>query len=174
MAAKVLALLIASLAIVIATFALWRPWERDDAAPAPRVATSSPAPATTPPTPDPAIPSSSVPPAAAPATVPEVSPEEAREAREAIDNLELTLRDYGLALRGNPVGTNAEITAALMGDNEKQMKLEIPAGSTLNDQGELCDPWGTPWFFHQLSATKTEIRSAGPDRVMYNEDDFVR
>lgn len=115
------------------------------------------------------------PPAAADAaTVPEVSPEEAREAREAIDNLELTLRDYGLALRGNPVGTNAEITAALMGDNEKQMKLEIPAGSTLNGQGELCDPWGTPWFFHQLSATKTEIRSAGPDRVMYNEDDFVR
>lgn len=103
-----------------------------------------------------------------------MSAEDVEKVRAAIDNIEFTLRDYASALRGNPVGTNAEITAALLGDNEKQLKLEIPGGSTLNDQGELCDPWGSPWFFHQLSATKTEVRSAGPDRKLYSEDDFVR
>ena len=92
----------------------------------------------------------------------------------ALDNVGFTLRDYSTALKGNPVGTNAEITAALLGDNHKQLKLELPAGSTLNAANELCDPWGTPWFFHQLDANKTEIRSAGPDKKMYTKDDVVR
>ena len=93
---------------------------------------------------------------------------------DAIDNLEFTFRDFSNALGGNPVGTNAEITAALLGDNLKQIKLPIPEGSTRNVQGELCDPWGSPWFFHQLSGTKMEIRSAGPDRTLYTGDDFIR
>ena len=105
---------------------------------------------------------------------PNISPEEVQKIHDAIDNLEFTLRDFGTALGGNPVGTNAEITAALLGDNAKQVKLEIPAGSSLSPDGELCDIWGSPWFFHQLSATKTELRSAGPDRQMYTDDDFVR
>lgn len=105
---------------------------------------------------------------------PVLSPGDEEKVRDAIDNLELTLRDFGAALGGNPEGTNAEITAALLGDNAKQMKLELPAGSSLNASGELCDPWGTPWFFHQLSARKTELRSAGPDKKLYTEDDFVR
>jgi hypothetical protein len=93
---------------------------------------------------------------------------------DAIDNLEFTFRDFAAALGGNPVGTNAEITAALLGDNAKQIKLPIPEASTRNDEGELCDPWATPWIFHQLSGTKMEIRSAGPDRILYTGDDFVR
>ena len=105
---------------------------------------------------------------------PELSAEDIEKVSYATENLELTLRDFGAALGGNPVGTNAEITAALLGDNARQMKLELPAGSSLNASGELCDPWGTPWFFHQLSAKKTELRSAGPDKQLYTQDDFVR
>ncbi len=92
----------------------------------------------------------------------------------AIDNLSFTFRDYAAALGGNPVGSNEEITAALLGDNEKQIKLPLPAGSTLNERRELCDPWRTPWFFHQLSGKQMEIRSAGPDRILYTSDDFTR
>ena len=74
---------------------------------------------------------------------------------------------------GNPVGENAEITAALMGDNRLGLAL-IPRGHrALNDQGELCDRWGTPFRFHQLSGTKMEVRSAGPDRKFATEDDAV-
>jgi hypothetical protein len=104
----------------------------------------------------------------------ESSPAERQLVLDAIDNLEFAFRDFAAALGGNPVGNNAEITAALLGDNLRQVKIPLPAGSTMNALGELCDPWGTPWFFHQISGSKMEIRSAGPDRVLYSEDDVVR
>jgi len=166
-------------ATLVATFliglALWRPWEerRQPVESPPTRADRRIPPTDDPPvTPVPAPPAPSSIPTKPPA--PSISPEEIRKIHDAIDNLELTLRDFGTALGGNPVGTNAEITAALLGDNTKQVKLEIPTGSTLSASGELCDIWGSPWFFHQLSATKTELRSAGPDRQMYTDDDFVR
>jgi hypothetical protein len=37
----------------------------------------------------------------------------------------------------------------------------------------MIDRWGTPYFFHQISATSMEIHSAGPDRKMGTEDDIV-
>jgi len=43
----------------------------------------------------------------------------------------------------------------------------------VNDQGEMIDPWGTPYFFHQISGTQMEIHSAGPDHVMWTSDDLV-
>jgi len=122
-------------------------------------------------------PAPAVPPVPPPPPGPDLSaltPEEIQRVRDAIDSVEFVLRDYAVALGGNPVGTNAEITAALRGDNLKQLKLDIPEGSSVNPGGELCDPWGTPWFFHQLSATKMELRSAGPDKELYTKDDFVR
>lgn len=72
---------------------------------------------------------------------------------------------------GNPVGENAEITSALMGDNRLGLVL-IPKGHrAVNERGELCDRWGTPFRFHQLSGSHMEIRSAGPDRKFATEDD---
>lgn len=74
---------------------------------------------------------------------------------------------------GNPVGENVEITAALMGENRLALAL-IPKGHrAVNEQGELCDRWGTPFRFHQLSGTRMEVRSAGPDRRFATEDDAV-
>ena len=107
------------------------------------------------------IPSPTLPPAAAPPP----------DLRGEIGAVQSALRDFRTALGGNPVGTNAEITKALLGDNLKQIKIPVPPGSQLNGQGELCDRWGTPYFFHQLSATRMEIRSAGPDRQMWTPDD---
>ena len=72
---------------------------------------------------------------------------------------------------GNPVGENAEITAALMGDNRLGFAL-IPKGHrAVNENGELCDRWGTPFRLHQLSGSRMEIQSAGPDRKFATEDD---
>ena len=74
---------------------------------------------------------------------------------------------------GNPVGDNLEITAALLGNNRFKLDL-IPANHpAINRAGEFCDRWGTPLFFHQLSGTEMEIRSAGPDRVHHTDDDVV-
>jgi hypothetical protein len=94
--------------------------------------------------------------------------------RTDLEDVQLALRDFRTGLGENPVGNNAEITKALLGDNLKQIKIPLPNGSQLNAQGELCDRFGTPYFFHQLSGTQMEIRSAGPDRQMWTADDVQR
>jgi hypothetical protein len=108
-----------------------------------------------------------------PAQLPVLSPNVNRESvAVALDNLQFAIRDHRAALGGNPWGTNAEITSALFGDNVKQLRQPMPDGSRINGNGELCDPWGTPYFFHQQSAQKMEIRSAGPDLQMWTGDDL--
>jgi hypothetical protein len=61
----------------------------------------------------------------------------------------------------------------VMGGNRVKAKLGPPEGQKLNDQGELLDRWGAPYFFHQLSRNEMEIRSAGPDQAMWTADDVV-
>ena len=81
---------------------------------------------------------------------------------------------YRAAIRsGNPVGENVEITAALMGRNKLKYAFIPPDRPAVSSKGELCDRWGTPFFFHQLSGEKMEIRSAGPDRRLWTLDDEV-
>ena len=74
---------------------------------------------------------------------------------------------------GNPVGNNIEITAALTGHNKLRLALIPRDHPAINQAGELCDRWGTPFFFHAESATRMEIRSAGPDRRMWSADDVT-
>ena len=73
---------------------------------------------------------------------------------------------------GNPVGTNAEITAVLAGNNKLQLALIPPDHPAINrSTGELLDRWGTPFFFHAESGSRMEIRSAGPDKKHHTADD---
>ncbi len=91
-----------------------------------------------------------------------------------LENVHNAILQYGSMFGGNPVGTNPEITRALNGGNPKQVNFIKPdAGMHINSNGELVDSWGTPFFFHQLSGTEMEIRSAGPDRKMWTSDDLV-
>ena len=73
----------------------------------------------------------------------------------------------------NPVGENREITAALTGRNSIDFTFLPRDHPAINAKGELCDRWGTPFFFHQLSGGQMEIRSAGPDRTLWTDDDIV-
>jgi hypothetical protein len=73
---------------------------------------------------------------------------------------------------GNPVGENAEITAALTGANPLHFAFVPKNHPAINAAGELCDRWGTPFRFHQLSGTQMEIRSAGPDKKFGTPDDI--
>lgn len=107
-------------------------------------------------------------------SAPAAAPMPREEIEAEIEEVQLALRDFRTRLGGNPVGNNAEITKALLGDNLKQVKIPVPSGAQLNGDGELCDRWGTPFFFHQLSATRMEIRSAGPDRKMWSADDVQK
>lgn len=84
------------------------------------------------------------------------------------------IHDYASMFGGNPVGTNPEITAALKGNNPRQSNfINAEAGLRVNAGGELVDAWGTPYFFHQLSGREMEIRSAGPDRILWTADDLI-
>ncbi len=166
---------LALLAVIFGTAWLFAPKPGRPPKVAPGPAGMSPLPAGAPPAPTTsrAAPAPFPPPVAAPSPRAPVPPPEDAAAAVAVDQVRLMLRDYRTLTGENPVGTNAEIMRALMGDNPRQATLGPPAGQTLNDQGELVDRWGTPLFFHQLSKTVMEIRSAGPDRVMWTEDDIV-
>jgi hypothetical protein len=74
---------------------------------------------------------------------------------------------------GNPVGNNFEITAALTGANPWGVAIIPPNHPAINAEGELCDRWGTPLFFHQLSGDRMEIWSNGPDRRRGTDDDVI-
>ncbi len=94
---------------------------------------------------------------------------------------EIVVRNMGNAIHlyksqfgANPVGSNPEIAEALNGGNPKEARfINEESGLRINGRGELVDSWGFPFFFHQLSATEMEIRSAGPDHKMWTRDDIV-
>jgi len=70
-----------------------------------------------------------------------------------------------------PLGTNEEITRALM-DRDALGDSAIPASHPAIVSGQLVDRWGSPWFFHQQAADLIEVRSAGPDRRLFTDDDL--
>lgn len=94
--------------------------------------------------------------------------------RIVLENMRSAVRDYAGRFGGNPFGINREITARLNGANPKQIVfLKSEDGMRINDRGELIDNWGTPFFFHQISGSEMEIRSAGPDHKLWTKDDLV-
>jgi hypothetical protein len=86
---------------------------------------------------------------------------------------EIFIAYRGATRAEDPVGENVEITAALTGRNRLHFAFIPSDCAAINSKGELCDRWGTPYFFHQLSGQKMEIRSAGPDRRLWTADDEV-
>lgn len=91
-----------------------------------------------------------------------------------ISTLNMILREYRRQYQANPTGENIEITAALTGANKRNLGF-IPKSvkGLINAKGELTDRWGAPYFFHVLSSTEMEIRSAGQDGRLYTGDDAV-
>jgi len=90
-----------------------------------------------------------------------------------LDKTRVLIHNYHAAFGENPVGTNPEIAAALQGKNPKQINFLADSGLRLNGKGEIIDGYGTPFFFHQISGNEMEIRSAGPDKIMWTADDLL-
>jgi hypothetical protein len=89
---------------------------------------------------------------------------------EIIDQL---LGDFRLIYKENPVGTeNAEIVDQLRGKNPKKIVFVAPGISALSPEGSLLDRWGSPYIFHPLKADVMDIRSPGPDRKPWTDDDL--
>lgn len=72
-----------------------------------------------------------------------------------------------------PTGEHDEIVAFLRGANSRDIVYIPEDDPNLNDDGKIIDRWGTPYFFHTLSRHRIEVRSAGPDRLHWSEDDII-
>lgn len=83
------------------------------------------------------------------------------------------LTEYGKAFAGNPIGENSDVTAALIGGDDVPAGRFFPRQHSAIKNGQLVDRWGTPYWFHPNSATQMEIRSAGPDKQLFTNDDVV-
>jgi len=79
-----------------------------------------------------------------------------------------------------PTGGNLEVSKALQGANNKNVIIIVGSSkkNSLNDKGEIVDPWGTPLRIY-FSDNGVLIRSAGPNRrfddsTVIDADDFIR
>lgn len=90
-----------------------------------------------------------------------------------LHRLRLTLGNFLLAVKDPyrpPLGDNRDITRALTGGNRRGLAL-VPTNDTAFRDGQLVDPWGTPYWFHPRAPDVIEIVSAGPDRKLFTGDD---
>jgi hypothetical protein len=88
----------------------------------------------------------------------------------ALSNLTLLIK----AADPFPMGSNEEFAAALRGKNRTRLRFLPDVHRAFNAQDQLVDRWTTPLFFHAVAHDRIDIRSAGPDRQMWTEDDLHR
>ncbi|HEX3797270.1 MAG TPA: hypothetical protein VH413_01110 [Verrucomicrobiae bacterium] len=97
---------------------------------------------------------------------------------EDVDNLFFALQQYKERVGSYPVGNNAEVAKALMGNNSKNLIILVGRKQDLDSKGQFVDPWGTPLRIY-FAGEGILVRSAGPnkrfdDSTVLNPDDYYR
>lgn len=95
-----------------------------------------------------------------------------KSAQDDLQALAQILYSFRQSFKENPIGQNDDVTASLLGSNDKHILFLARETAPIID-GKLVDRWGTPYWFHPLSGQKMELRSAGPDREMFTPDDIL-
>lgn len=101
----------------------------------------------------------------------------ARPPEDDLRDIARMLGNFALLVKGDnplPLGANEEIAAALRGKNRAGLRALPEDHRAFNAKGQMVDRWGSPLYFHAQSRDRLEIRSAGPDRVMWTADDLHR
>jgi len=88
------------------------------------------------------------------------------------------LQKYKEHVGSYPVGSNAEVAKALLGQNAKKVIILVGRKLEQNGKGEFVDPWGTPLRFY-FSDNSVLVRSAGENRRFEEStsmefDDYIR
>jgi hypothetical protein len=73
----------------------------------------------------------------------------------------------------NPIGGNADLAAALRGENPNRTVFVHPGHEVFSPDGLLRDRWDTPLVVHPEGWRRIELRSAGPDKTPYTDDDLI-
>lgn len=69
--------------------------------------------------------------------------------------------------------TNEDLVLFLQGRNSYQSAYLGKTSPVLNGDGQMIDRWGSPLIVHPVSQKILELRSAGPDRKPYTDDDLI-
>ncbi len=72
-----------------------------------------------------------------------------------------------------PLSANEEWSAALRGSRSGGGPWFSEKSPAFDSSQRLIDRWGTPLIFHALGSKQWELRSAGPDRKAWSEDDLI-
>lgn len=97
--------------------------------------------------------------------------------QEDLSKVSHALGNLILLIKGTdpfPMGANEEFAAALRGKNRIKLRFLPDSHRCFNSQGQIVDRWQTPLFFHVKSLSRIDIRSAGPDRQLWTDDDLHR
>jgi Type II secretion system (T2SS), protein G len=96
-----------------------------------------------------------------------------RAAAEPATLLEI-LQFYRQEFGSFPAGEdNASIMNALTGNNPSGLPIFPADHPRIAEDGSLRDAWGKPFFFHMISSQHIEVRSLGPDGVIFTDDDIL-
>jgi len=68
---------------------------------------------------------------------------------------------------------NYRLKKILCGDNQRGIAFLVVKPSDLNPNGEMTDPWGTPFRIIFDSNSKVHVISAGPDKIFGTADDIT-
>jgi len=99
---------------------------------------------------------------------------ESSSLREDIKSVSHLLENFDIILKGNgevPLGSNGDFVDALRGKNPKKIKMLKDGLPFISGDGEFLDRFGTSLFFHVEGQDEVELRSAGPDRELWTDDD---
>ena len=86
-----------------------------------------------------------------------------------IDSVFLLVKDRDTA----DYSTNEDLVLFLHGSNSHHLSFLAKNGPALNGKGQLVDRWGSPLIPHPISRKLLELRSAGPDKIPYTDDDLL-
>lgn len=81
---------------------------------------------------------------------------------------------YRREFKAFPAGEeNAQWMNALRGRNPGKLAILPSNHPRLNPGGALVDAWDQPFFVHQISRERIQVRSGGPDRQLFTADDLT-
>lgn len=96
---------------------------------------------------------------------PDTATAEKMQVKGLSDALSAALLEYQEAYGQFPEGDAGQILSALRGGNEKKTVFFDPASDSVNEGGELVDPWLTPFRISFDPAKELpKIQAAGPNR----------
>lgn len=94
-----------------------------------------------------------------------------QEDLQLVQRVLMTVRTLVKTLDPGRMAVNEDVVEVLLGKNPYKERFLPDEHPAINAKGQLMDRWGMPLFFHLEAADRLDVRSSGPDNVLFTEDD---